>query len=221
MPNQQWTYATLEQALQDWPENDNETYIENLPNMIGLAELRLVRDLDLELFDRDDESITFAISSRIVPKPANAVAVRSVGYIDNTLGYVPLKLRTIEYCKQYAPLVATEATPIYYAEYNEDEIYVVPTPDVDLTVVFRSNMRPTVVLDPDDPTATSWLSTRVPDALFAACLMEAEHYMQADDRYGDYKTKYYEELLPAARYELRNLARNGDYSPFAPAARSK
>jgi uncharacterized protein YeaO (DUF488 family) len=61
----------------------------------------------------------------------------------------------------------------------------------------------------------------VPDALFAACLMEAEHYTQADDRYADFKTKYYEELLPAARYELRQLQRAGDYSPFSPAARSK
>ena len=81
--------------------------------------------------------------------------------------------------------------------------------------------RPATSLDPDDPNATSWLSTRVPDALFAACLMESEHYTQADDRYGDYKTKYYEELLPAARFELRELRRNGDYSPFEPAARSK
>jgi hypothetical protein len=221
MPNQQWTYQTLEQALQDWPENDNEAYVENLPNMIGLGELRLVRDLDLGLFDQDDETQTFTIGSRIVTKPANAIVVRDVGYLDVTLGYTPLKLRSVEYCKQYAPLVATTGTPLYYAEYSESEIYVVPTPVADQTVVFRSNMRPTVMLDPDDPTATSWLSTRVPDALFAACLMEGEHYTQADDRYNDYKTKYYEELLPAARFELRNLARNGDYSPFAPAARSK
>jgi hypothetical protein len=88
-------------------------------------------------------------------------------------------------------------------------------------VLFRSNTRPTDMLDPSTPNATSWLSVRVPDALFAAVLMEAEHYMQADDRYGDYKTKYYEELLPGARAELRQMQRSGDYSPFEPAARSK
>ncbi len=221
MPNIQWTYATLSQALQDWPQNDNDAYVTNLPNMIGLGELRLIRDLNLELFDRDDETQAFAIGTRTVAKPANAIAVRNVGYLDLTLGYTPLKQRSVEYCKQYAPLIATTGTPLFYAEYNETEIYVVPTPVAILTVVFRSAMRPTDMLSSAAPAATSFLSVRVPDALFAACLMEGEHYMQADDRYADYQNKYYKELLPAARFELRNLQRTGDYSPFEPAARSK
>lgn len=222
MSDIQWTYATLAQALEDWPQNDNPTYVDNLETIIGLGELRLIRDLNLEMFDRDDETVTFIQGQRTVLKPDGVIAVRNVGYLDATLGYVPLKKRSVEYCKQYAPLVGTEAKPIYYAEYSETEIYVVPTPDDGLeTVVFRSQMRPTDMLDSATPNATSFLSVRVGDALFAACLMEAEHYMQADDRYGDYKTKYYEELLPAARFELRELQRTGDYSPFEPAARSK
>lgn len=221
MPDIQWTYTSLLQALQDWPENTNDVYIDNLPNMIGLGELRLLRDLDLEIFDRDDQTQSTAIGSRIVAKPADNIVVRSVGYIDPLLGYQPLKQRSVDYCRHFAPIVATTGTPIYYAEYNEDEILVVPTPAAVLPVLFRSNMRPTDMLSPDNPNATSFLSVRVPDALLTACLMEADHYMQADDRYGDMKTKYYEELLPGARAELRQLQRSGDYSPFEPAARSK
>jgi hypothetical protein len=44
--------------------------------------------------------------------------------------------------------------------------------------------------------------------------MEAEHYLKADDRYEDMKKKYYEELLPVARAELRQSIRRGDYNPF-------
>ncbi len=214
-------YATLADALQKWPENDNELYVENLPNIIGLGELRLVRDLDLEIFDTKDNSISLAVGTREVDKPTNALLVRDVGIIDPTLGYIPLKKRSMQYCEQYAPLIATQATPQYWAELSETQIFVVDTPDAILPVRFHMMARPATTLDPDDPNATSWLSTRVPDALFAACLMESEHYTQADDRYGDFKTKYYEELLPAARFELRELRRNGDYSPFEPAARSK
>lgn len=221
MPNQQWTYDTLAQALQDWPENTNTVYIDNIPNFIGLGELRLVRDLDLEIFDQDDTTETFTIGSRLVDKPATALVVREIGYIDPTLGYVALKKRSVGYCKAYAPLVATQGTPQFWAEYTEDQLYVVDTPSAALALNMRVMARPTVMLEPTAPDDTSWLSTRVPDALLTACLMEADHYMQADDRYADLKTKYYEELLPAARYELRELRRSGDYSPFEPAARSK
>lgn len=221
MPSIQWTYTTLLQALQDWPSNDNDTYVENLPNIIGLGEIRLIKDLDLEIFDTTDESILFTIGSRLVLKPALAIRVRSVGYLDLTLGFTPLKVRSMDYCRMYAPLIATQATPQYYAEYSPTQIYVVDTPNAALTVSFHSVTRPTDLLSSGAPSTASWLSARVPEALLSACLMEADHYMQSDDRYEDLKKKYYEVQLPAAQFELRQLQRNGDYSPFEPAARSK
>ena len=48
-----WTYTTLRQALLDWPveDEDSEEYVDNIDNLIGLGELRLVRDLNLSIFD--------------------------------------------------------------------------------------------------------------------------------------------------------------------------
>lgn len=221
MPSVAWTYTSLFSALQAWPQNTNPTYLANLPSIIGMGEIRLIKDLDLEIFDTIDETILFTIGSRLVIKPANAIRVRSVGYLDLTLGYTPLKVRSIDYIKAFAPLVATQATPRYYAEYSPTQIYVADTPDAALTLSFHSVTRPLDLLDPVTPGATSWLSVRVPECLLTACLMEADHYMQADDRYDDLQKKYYDVQLPAARFELRQLQRNGDYSPFEPAARSK
>lgn len=221
MPSIQYTYATLFQALQDWPQNTNPTYLTNLPNIIGLGEIRLVKDLDLEIFDTTDETILFTIGSRLVLKPVNAIRVRAVGYLDLTLGYTPLKVRSVDYCRMYAPLSSVQATPQYYAEWSPTQIYVVDTPSAALNVSFHSVTRPTDLLDPVTPALTSWLSVRCSEALLSACLMEADHYMQSDDRYEDLKKKYYEVQLPAAQFELRQLQRSGDYSPFEPAARSK
>lgn len=222
MPSQQWTFNTLKAAIQHWPENDsNERYNAHITDFIGLGELRLVRDLDLEIFDTEDTSISTAVGFRIILKPSTAILVRSVGYIDPVSGYVPLKLRAYDYCKAYSPLIATQGTPQFYAEWSPTQIYVVDTPNAILPLHFHIMGRPLDLLSASTPDSTSWLSVRVPDALLAACLMESEHYTQADDRYDDYKTKYYEELLPAARFELRQLRRSGDYSPFEPAARSR
>jgi hypothetical protein len=221
MPSVAWTYTSLFAALQAWPQNTNPTYLANLPSIIGMGEIRLIKDLDLEIFDTTDEAILFTIGSRLVLKPTNAIRVRSVGYLDPTLGYQALKVRSMDYLRAFAPLTTVQATPQYYAEYSPTQIYVADTPNAALSLSFHSVTRPTDLLDSITPAATSWLSVRCPEALLTACLMEADHYMQSDDRYDDLQKKYYDVQLPAARFELRQLQRNGDYSPFEPAARSK
>lgn len=221
MPSIAWTYTSLFSALQQWPQNTNPTYLTNLPSMIGMGELRLIKDLDLDIFDTINESILFTIGSRLVLKPTNAIRVRSVGYLDLTLGYQPLKVRSMDFLRSYAPISSVQATPQFYSEYSPTQIYVVDTPVAALNLSFHSVTRPTDLLDPATPALTSWLSVRVPECLLTACLMEADHYMQADDRYEDLQKKYFEVQLPAARNELRQLQRSGDYSPFSPAARSK
>ena len=219
MPNLAWTYNTLVAALQAWPVDTDAAYIADLDRIIGLGEVRLVRDLNLEIFDREDSSVSTAAGTRETNKPASSVQIRSVGIIVAG-AYVPLEQRSRDFCRMYAPTVATQGVPQYYAELSSSQIYLVPTPNAIYPVHYRHIARPTDSLSSSTPTAASWLSTNVPDALFAACLMEAEHYLKADDRYGDMKTKYYEELLPVARAELRQSIRRGDYNPFQPAARS-
>jgi hypothetical protein len=213
MPNLAWTYNSLVAALQAWPSNSDTGYVADLDRIIGLGELRLVRDLNLEIFDREDTSITMTVGVRQVNKPANSVQIRSVGIIVNG-EYFPLSQRSRDYCRLFAPSNATQGVPEYYAELSSTQIYVVLTPDSAYPVHYRYVARPLDSLNSGQPTATSWLSSNVPDALFAACLMEAEHYLKADDRYEDMKKKYYEELLPVARAELRQSIRRGDYNPF-------
>jgi hypothetical protein len=187
--------------------------VADLDRIIGLGEVRLVRDLNLEIFDREDTSVSTTIGTREVGKPASNVQIRSVGIIVAG-AYVPLEQRSRDFCRLYAPVVATQGVPQYYAELSSTQIYMVPTPDAVYPVHYRHVARPADSLNSAAPTATSWLSTNVPDALFAACLMESEHYLKADDRYEDMKKKYYEELLPVARAELRQSIRRGDYNPF-------
>lgn len=133
-------------------------------------------------------------------------------------GSYPLEQRSWDYCQEFAPDEALTGRPRYFNEINATEWQLVPTADQDYGVITRYVRLPQDSLNSTTPNAASWLSRSVPDALFAACLMEAEHFLKADDRYADYQSKYVQELLPNARAELRNLVRAGDYSPFKPAA---
>src|SRR5262245_49805982 len=127
----------------------------------------------------------------------------------------PLEKRSKDFCQDYAPDRRELGRPVYYNEHSATQWEVVDAADQDYAVIAHHVARPTGLND-GLPDASTWLSRSVPDALFAACLMEAEHLLKADDRYADYKTKYEQELLPAARLELRNQIRVGDRGPFMP-----
>lgn len=225
MPNLAWTWTTLIEALQKWPRNTSTTYIAQLPIIVGLGERRLWRELNLELLDVVDININMTTGTREVDKPADVLQLRTVGF------YLPvgegeeaqpefrdLEKRSYEFCLLYQRNALTQGVPKYYAELATDQVYVVPTPDLDYLMHYRYIGAPPETLSSSAPNTATWISRTVPDALFSACLMEADHYLKADDRYGDMKSKYYEELLPTARAELRQSIRTGDYAPLKPAA---
>jgi hypothetical protein len=80
MPNAPipYTYATLTQAMQDWPVNQGANYVANIPQFISLGELRLLRDLNLEFFDAVDSTQVLAAGANVVTKPANIVSLRTM-----------------------------------------------------------------------------------------------------------------------------------------------
>lgn len=217
MPNLAWTWTTLIAALQAWPRATSQAFIDSLPTIVGLGERRLWRDLNLEEYDKTDETISTAIGNRLVAKPADVIQLRTVGVLTaGSFGF--LELRSYEFCRIYSPLVSAQGAPLYYAELNATQIYVVPTPQAVLSMSYRYVAPPSETLSSSAPNTATWLSRAVPDALFVACMMEAEAYLKADDRYGDFQSRYYQELIPVARLELRGSMRSGDYQPLRPAA---
>lgn len=208
-----FTYAQLYAALQSWPEDDSSEYQADLPRIIALGETRLVVDLNLELFDQTYSNIIVTGNQRLVTKPAATIATRKLGILVNGR-YYPLLLRTRDWCDNYAPDATLLAQPKFYCEYSETQWEFVATPNQNMLAKAVVIERPAGLSSSNQNT---WLGDNAGDLLFAACLMEAEHWIKADDRYGDIKAKY-DELLMVRRLELQNLIRNAGYSPYKPAA---
>src|SRR5206468_10191394 len=104
MPVLGWTYATLAQALQDWPVHASALYVTNLPNLIGLGERRLWGDLNLEEYDKDDTaSVQTVVGSRQVSKPSDVIQLRNVAFLLAN-AYTVLEPRSLDYCKFFAPV---------------------------------------------------------------------------------------------------------------------
>lgn len=209
-----FTYAELVAALQSWPEDDSSEWNAIIPRIISLGETRLIVDLNMEIFDLTDPTIVVTGNDQTVPKPDDLIVTRSLFIIVAGVRY-PVLLRTRDFCLNYWPDDQILGTPKYYYENSESTWKVVPTPNASTTATAIYVARPPGLTSSNTST---WLSTYAGDLLFCCALMEGEQWIKADDRYGDMKTKYYDELLPSRRAELRNLLRGGDYNPWKPAA---
>lgn len=220
MPAIAWTYITLKAALQAWPVHASPLYLANLDTIIGLGERRLWGDLNVEEYDVTDKTtVQMTIGARTFAKPADVIQVRTVGYYAAG-AFVYLEKRSSDWCQMFSPDVTARAAPLYYNEQSSGALEVVPTPDQAYQVYYRYIGAIPESLSSSSPNSTTWLSRAGPDALLAACLAEAEHFIKADDRYTDFMTKYSNELLPRLRNEIRLSIRAGDYGPFKPTAQA-
>lgn len=210
-----FTYNQLHDALQSWPVEENDEYTADLPKIIDMGELRLVRDLNLEIFDTTDSAIVVTSGSRFLTKPTGHIQTRTLWLITSGTK-TPLLLRSRDFCNSLAPTPATTGVPRYYCEYSTTQWMVVPTPNATGTAESLFIKRPTGLAP---GTQNTWLGDNCGDVLFAACLMEAELWLKADDRYADVE-KQYNDKLNIARAELRNSIRIGDYAPVKPAAKT-
>lgn len=201
-------YDSLVDAIQSTTEDHGSEFLANIPRIIALAEDRVLRDLDLEIFDVTSTS-TFNAGSPWVGKPSDLVALRYMQY-SGPAGLVTLVPKSMAYVTTYWPVESTlTTTPKYYAEYSETNWFIAGTPQNASPLTIRYIRRPTG-LSAANP--TTWLSTHVADALFYACLVASEQFLKADERIavwgGDYTDR-----LGKAKEELRRTTRI-DYQPM-------
>lgn len=208
----QLTYSQLVTMMKQWPVDYSVEYSSAIPLLINLGQQRLVIDANVEIFDKTDASVSTVAGTRTIAKPSDCVSVRTVKIGSG----LPLMRRAYGWCVTMFADASVRGTPEYFTDLNETQLYLVPTPAAAAAVTVRYIARPT---DLSDSNTSNWLTKNFGHVLFAACLMEAEHYLKADDRYADMKNKYYQELLPTMRLEIRDLMRRGDYGPYAGAAK--
>jgi len=201
-----YTYDTLTAAILSYAEDTDADFVANTDDMIAKAETRILRDLDLELFEAWSQ-VTISSGVRNVVKPTNTIAVNDV-WIRNPASsqWVELPRRTFEYCLLYAPVEVAVGAPQYYCEFDEDDIYVVPTPIQAYSggnARVRATIRPTGL---SSSNATSWLGNNVADLLFHACMIEAHNYLKNPAKIEE-AAGMYQSLIQQIGFEMEQIRR--------------
>lgn len=141
---------------------DRDDLVDLMPRFIGLAELRLNRDLRA---DQQTVSTTLSVSSGTATLPADFAEAKSV-YATN---YRPLRAMAEEEAADYP----TAGTPVGFI-IRAGVVNVIPSATVTLNLVYARKIPALTAASP-----TNWLLTAAPDLYLWATCTEAATYAKA------------------------------------------
>ena len=136
-----YTYTTLKTAIQDYTENNETTFIRNLPLFIRNTEERILKNVQLNLFQKNVlGSLTDA--NKYLNVPDDFLAPFSLSYIDADSDHFFLDFKDADFVQTFTPKAATTGLPRYYAQYDQDNFIVAPTPSSGFNVELHYFYRP-------------------------------------------------------------------------------
>ena len=187
-----YTFTTLKQAIQDYTENTETTFVNNLSRFIQNAEERLYRTVQIPSLRRVVDS-TLVSGQRFLNKPANFQYIYSIAVKESDGDYVFLLDKDPNFLREAYPNPATTGFPLYYANHSDEHFMLAPTPNSTYAVQLHYAHDPTSITTSSD--GTSWLGTNAEVPLLYGSLIEANIFMKGDpDVTQMYETKYQEAI---------------------------
>ena len=196
-----WTFTTLKNAIQDYLETTETTFVNNLSVIITQAEDRILNSVQLPDF-RKNVTGTTTDGTPYLTMPSDFLAPYSLA-VDNS-GYEYLLFKDVNFIREAYPAATTEGVPKYYAVFDENTFILGPTPSSNLTAELHYFYKPESITASSD--GTSWLGTNAESALLYGSLVEAYTFLKGDaDMLNIYMTRYNEALA-----DLKNIGEGYD-----------
>ena len=195
------TYAELVQAIKDYTDNQETTFVSQIDQFIGNAEERILFDVQLPVFTKNQQG-TLAASNKYLALPNDFLAPFSLS-VTASGNYYFLLNKDVNYLQEAYPDVTETGRPQFYAIFDDTNLLVAPTPDSAYTVEFHYLYEPAGL---SSTNTTTWLSTNATNALLYAALIEAYVFMKGEAELMTYYQTRYQECLP----RVKNLGEGRD-----------
>ena len=186
-----YTFTTLKTAIQDYTQNTETTFTNQLSRFIINSEERILKECQLDVF-RKNVSGSLSSSNKFLTKPTDFLAPFSLSVVVSSENKF-LLYKHITFLQDYTPNPATTGPPLYYGDWNDAALLVAPTPDDDYSVELHYFHRPASITSTSD--GTSWLGTNAELALLYGALVEAYTFMKGEaELLGLYNARFQESI---------------------------
>lgn len=172
-----YTYSELKQAIQDYTENDETTFVNNLDNFIRNTEERILKGVQLTVF-RKNASGSATTGNKYLAAPTDFLAPYSMSVVNGSNNEF-LLYKDVNFLQSYNPNSASTGTPKYYGYFDVNNFILAPTPDADYSVEIHYLYRPASLTAQGD-SGTTWLSQNAPVTMLYGSLVEAYTFMKGE-----------------------------------------
>jgi hypothetical protein len=193
-------YAELAIAIQDYTQNYEQTFIDNIPVFVTQTEERIYNTVQLPPLRKNVTGI-MQTGNKYLAAPQDFLSVFSLAVIDGDGNFEYLLNKDVNFLRAAYPNPADTGTPKYYAIFgpevvnrtptNELSLIVAPTPDVAYDVELHYYYYPQSITT----LGTSWLGDNYSPALLYGSLVEAYIFMKGEQDMMAYYDKKFQDAL--------------------------
>ena len=203
-------YTELTNAIKEYTDNAETTFVNNIPNFVRQTEERIYRSILIPELRRN-VTTSPTTSNRFLAKPTDFLAVFSIAVVDGSSNYSFLLPKDVNFIREAYPATGTTGLPVYYSQFDGDNFLLAPTPDSTYTVQLHYYYDPPSIVT----SSTSWLGDNAESTLLYGSLVEAATFMKGEpDIVGFCKTRYEEALASLQQLadgrNKRDSYRNGE-----------
>jgi len=188
------TYGQLTQAIEDYLQYNDATFVSNIGLIVRQAEDRIYQSVQTPV-ERKNSTGYLTSNNQYLASPADMLSVASFAVINPTTGqYTYMLSRQPSFIREAFPFPGTTGTPNCYGFFNQTTFIVGPTPDTGYQVELNYHAKPASITSGDTNT-TTWISSYFESVLLSACLLEAYIFLKGDaDLLQLYDNRYKEAL---------------------------
>ena len=211
------TYAELTTRVLNYTETSTDVLTSTITDdFIEHTENRILREADLDAF-KSHQYATLTADNAFVslpggsnPDPTSLATIRTV-HIYPASGTATrdfLEQRDISFMNEYWPVRTSTSTPKYWAWWDENSIYLAPTPDSAYNIEVGITRLPTRL---SSSNTTSWLGNNAPQALLYGSLAEAFKFLKGPAEMLQLYEQSYQRALQDLMMEQTGRHRRDEY----------
>ena len=184
-------YSQLSQAIQDYVQSTETSFVSNIPTFVQLAEERIYNSVQIPAL-RKTSTASAVISNQYMSLPSDWLSTFSLAIINpSTNVYTFLLNKDVNFMRECFTTSTATGAPQYYAIWDNDTMILGPTPNLAYTLELNYYYYPVSIVD----AGTSWLGTNFETVLLYGSLREAYTYLKGEQDMMTYYEQKYQEAL--------------------------
>lgn len=169
------TYTQLRAAIQEYAEDFEPSFVDNVDTFIQLAESRILLRVKLPKYRKDSDGTLIGQQSQLA-LPSDFLSPDSL-ILEDSNRLIPLINKDPEFIAECYPDLAYRNEPRFYSMLNEKTIIVGPTPPFDYVAHLAYFYDPPSIVT----SGNTWLGEHFAHSLLSGSLVEAALYMKSEE----------------------------------------